>query len=231
MNEASDGEPRGTGKERVFVWDAPVRLFHWALVALLIGLVITAEGLDDAIELHAKLGLATLALVLFRVAWGMVGGSYARFGQFLRGPRAVAAYARTLIDRKPHFVAGHNPLGGWMVVLLLTALTTQAILGLFANDDVLFDGPLAYLVSKETSDRLTGLHADLYHALLVLVGLHVVAVIAHKLVKGDNLVPAMFTGYKRLPQGVQARDGTAGGLLRAVVLLAACGGFVWWLGG
>lgn len=204
---------------RVFVWDVPVRLFHWTLLALMIALFITAEILDDAIELHAILGRAALVLVLFRLLWGITGSSYARFSQFMRGPVTVMEYVRSMLARKSEFIAGHNPLGGWMVIVLLAAILVQASLGLFANDDVLFDGPLAYLVTKDTSDFITGLHQDMFYALLVLVGLHVAAVIWHKLFKCENLLPAMFTGYKELPSGVQAENARGGSVLLAVVLL------------
>ncbi len=204
----------------VFVWDISVRLFHWILVALIVALFITAEVLDDTIELHAILGRVVIVLVLFRVLWGIVGSSYARFAQFLRGPKAVLAYARSLLAREHMFIAGHNPLGGWMVVVLLAVVLTQAVLGLFANDDVLFDGPLSYLVSKDTSDLLTGLHKELFDILLVLVGLHIAAVIWHKLFKGENLLTPMFSGSKELPPGVDAENARGGSLLLALVLLA-----------
>ncbi|WP_428634011.1 cytochrome b/b6 domain-containing protein, partial [Sedimenticola sp.] len=129
--------------------------------------------------------------------------------------------------RQTHYEAGHNPMGGWMVIALLLLVLTQAILGLFANDDIMFDGPLAYLVSKETSDLLTGLHKDLFHILLILVGLHIAAVIWHRLLKGDNLLLPMLTGYKPLPNDTNAADMQGGGLLRAAALLAICGGTVY----
>ncbi len=203
---------------RVIVWDVPVRLFHWTLVALMIALVITANVPIDVIELHAKMGFAALALVVFRLLWGFVGSSYARFSQFVRGPGAVIAYARSLLIRQDEFVAGHNPLGGWMVIVLLLTVILQVILGLFSNDDVFFEGPLAYLVSKDVSDYMTWLHGLMFNLLLVLVVLHVSAVIWHKLFRGENLISAMFSGYKELPPGVQAEDVRGGGVLLALVL-------------
>ena len=216
-----------TSQNRVLVWDAPVRLFHWTQLALFVSLFVTAEVLDDKIELHAKLGLILLALALFRLLWGIVGSSYARFSQFLKGPRTVLAYLPSLFSRQAHFEAGHNPLGGWMVITLLLLVLVQAALGLFSNDDIMFDGPLTYLISKETSDLLTGLHEDMFHVILILAGLHVAAVIWHKLFKDDNLLPAMITGYKQLPNGVNAKDMQGGGLLRALVLLLLCSAVVY----
>ncbi len=216
-------------RNRVFVWDISVRIFHWTLVTLIIALFVTAEVLDGAIDLHATLGRAALVLILFRLLWGFVGSSYALFSQFVCGPGTVIAYVRSLLAKQYEFSAGHNPLGGWMVIALMVVVAAQATLGLFANDDVMFDGPLAYLVAKETSDLLTGLHEDLFNILMVLVGLHVAAVIWHKLFKGENLIPAMFIGYKELPAGVDAENARGGGILLALVLLAVSAAVVYWV--
>jgi len=226
MEQQSGKTPATT---RILVWDIPVRLFHWSQLALFISLFITAEVLDDTIDLHAKLGLVLLALVLFRLLWGITGSSYARFSQFLKGPRTVFGYLPSLFSRRPHFEAGHNPLGGWMVLVLLLLVLAQSILGLFANDDILFEGPLAYLVSKETSDLMTGLHEDVFHILLILAGVHVAAVIWHKLFKGDNLLSAMFTGYKELPPEAAATPANGGGIIRALLWLGISASVVYWL--
>lgn len=220
---------RAAAPRRVFVWDLPVRLFHWALVALLVTLYVTAEVMDGAIETHALAGYGVLTLVLFRLVWGFIGGTYARFRDFLHGPGSALRYGRALLGTAPSFTAGHNPLGGWMVVALLVALLGQASLGLFSNDDILFDGPLRRLVSKETSDFLTGLHEQLFFVILALVGLHVAAVIFHKVRKGENLTPAMFTGFKEVPPGMEAEDGRPGSNLLAAVVLTACAGLVYLL--
>jgi cytochrome b len=229
MKNDTDANPASNEASRVFVWDIFIRLFHWTLLALMIALFITGEILDDAIELHAKLGLAVLALILFRLMWGFLGSNYARFGQFVRGPAAVIGYARALFTGQAGFWVGHNPLGGWMVVVLLLTILAQSLLGLFANDDILFEGPLAHLVSKETSDLITGLHEDVFHALLVFIGLHVSAVFGYKIFKGDNLVPPMLTGHKQLPPGTKAEDAQGGSIIRALTLLMISAALVYWL--
>lgn len=208
--------------QHIRVWDLPVRLFHWSLVGLMVTLFITAEILDDAIEVHALAGYAVLALVLFRILWGFVGNSRARFTDFVRGPGAVLRYSLAFFRGRGEYHAGHNPLGGWMAVALLAMVLLQASIGLFTNDDILFEGPLAGLVSKDTSDWLTGLHEDVFHVLLVLVALHVSAVVLHRLVQGENLVIAMFTGRKELPAGASASDAEGGNPLLAAILLALC---------
>lgn len=217
-----------TNAKRLLVWEPPVRLFHWTLVILFIALFVSIEVMDN-MDRHAQLGYAALALILFRLIWGFVGGTYARFGNFLHGPGKVLRYSKTLPDAEAENIAGHNPLGGWMVIVLLLGLLAQAGLGLFGNDDILFDGPLSNLVSKETSDLFTELHEELFHILLILVGLHIAAVLYHRVRKGENLILAMFTGYKTLPADSDAAPSRGGKSWLAAVLLALCGGAVYLL--
>ncbi len=184
-----------TGAERggLRVWDLPVRLFHWTLLAGLAALYAT-QALGK-MDLHARIGEAVLALVLFRLLWGVIGSQTARFTDFVGGGRTVLAYLRQ--GRSPS--AGHNPLGGWMIVALLGGLLLQAGLGLFSNDDILFEGPLAHLVSDGTSSLLTHWHVLLFKILAGLAALHVAAVLAHWLGKGENLILPMLTGHKPWP--------------------------------
>lgn len=215
--------------QRVRVWDVPVRLFHWTLVVLIVTLYITAEVLDDAIQLHALAGYTVLTLVLFRILWGFFGNSRARFTDFVRGPGTVLRYALGVLHGHHEFHVGHNPLGGWMVVAMLAVLLLQTGLGLFSNDDITFEGPLAHWVSKDTSDWLTGMHEVVFFILLVMVILHILAVVLHRFVYRDDLVVAMLTGRKDIPAGVSATDATGGNPLLAVLLLAVCAGVVWLL--
>jgi cytochrome b len=183
----------------VKVWDAPVRLFHWALVLLVVVMYVTAKLQGDWMTWHMRSGYAILALVFFRVLWGFLGSSTARFSSFMAGPGACLRFGKSLLARKPAAFASHNPLGGWMVLVLLLALLVQAGTGLFANDDIATEGPLAALVSKALSDRLTSVHHWNFDLLLILTGLHVAAVLYHWGFLKENLIAAMFTGVKRLP--------------------------------
>ena len=183
----------------VKVWDVPVRLFHWLLVLLVAFQYLSAKMKGDWMTWHMYSGYAILALVLFRVLWGFAGSSTARFSTFVAGPAACLEFAKKVLSRAPAPYASHNPLGGWMVVVLLLALVVQAGTGLFANDDIATEGPLANLVSKELSDRLTLVHYWNFNLLLLLVGLHIAAVLYHWGVLKENLIGAMFTGVKRLP--------------------------------
>ena len=182
------------------VWDLGVRVFHWVLVVLLVALWATAESEGDWMGVHRWLGTAVLALVVARLIWGFIGSETARFAKFLKGPRAVIGYFREWRRQGDESLrAGHNPAGGWSVVLLLALLLLQAVTGLFSNDDIFFEGPLSSLVSKALSDRLTGIHHLLFNALLAAVALHVLAVIAYWIFKRNNLVLPMILGRKRLP--------------------------------
>jgi cytochrome b len=210
-------------RREIRVWDAPVRLVHWTQGALVALSVATGLTGGNALRLHRLSGYAILALVLFRWTWGFAGSHHARFATFLRGPRAVGAFLRDTVALRRPLHAGHNPLAGWMTVALLAALLVQGGTGLFANDDIFFEGPLAELVSKDVSDRLASVHRTNARVLLALVAMHVGAVVLHLVVERQNLLAAMFTGRKRWPEGVAAPDPGPERPLRAVALfLAAC---------
>ena len=213
----------------VRVWDLPIRLFHWILVALVLLSFVTGQIGGNALEFHELSGFTILTLVLFRILWGIVGSTYARFSGFVRGFEPARAYARTLLRGRPSFYPGHNPLGGWMILALLLCLLIQASTGLFANDDVMLEGPLAKLVSKATSDLLTRLHKINFYILLALVALHVFAALYYLWAKRENLVTPLFTGRKRLPEGERAEELRGGPLWLAALVLTACGLAVWLL--
>ena len=179
---------------RHFVWDWPVRLFHWLLVVLLGVSWWSAEsdGLD-AMQWHYIAGYSILTLLVFRIVWGFIGGSTARFGDFLRGPGAVLAYLRG--GASP--TSGHNPLGGWSVLLMLVLLVTQVALGLFAIDvDGIEAGPLSHLVSFDAARSAAEWHEVAFKVLQVVVVLHVLAILWYALAKRTDLVRPMVTGYR-----------------------------------
>jgi cytochrome b len=204
------------------VWDLPTRLFHWALVLLVALSWWTAETGQN--NLHLWFGYGVLFLLFFRIGWGVAGSSTARFSSFVRGPRAVVEYVRNRF-RWP--LAGHAPLGALSVLALLALLLVQVGTGLFAMDeDGLFGGSLAYLVSVGTSGMLTELHEELFDWLLVLIGLHVAAILLYRLALGRNLLGPMITGKADLPRGMEPmRPATP--LVAAVCTLAALAATVW----
>ncbi len=202
------------------VWDPIVRLVHWALVLLLAVLVATGLAGGEWLAWHMRAGETMLAMVLFRIAWGFAGSRNARFRAFVRGPRAVGRYARALRHRAHALHATHNPLGAWMVVALLTMLLLQCSLGLFTNDDLLSEGPLARFVAKDLSDLLSSLHRRGWWILLVLAGVHVGAVASYYVLLRDNLVRPMITGRKRLPAEIAVQGSHDWSPARAAVLFA-----------
>ena len=220
---AEPQQDNGKNVVPTLVWDIPVRFFHWALV-LLIGFS-WLSGEMEWMEWHLYSGYAVLALVLFRVIWGFVGSTHARFSDFIYGPGALIAYVRTLPSRTAAKFAGHNPLGGISVVLILLCVLVQTGTGLFSNDDILTEGPLYKHITKELSDWLTTIHKYNFNVLLALIAVHVGAVFYYLLYKSENLIKPMFTGRKHLPAG--AAPATMRGTLLALVLLAACAGGVW----
>lgn len=189
----SDNEIRPGAGPGIRIWDAPTRLFHWALVALLGFSWWSAEVHE--MEWHRWSGLTVLALVAFRLVWGLVGGSTARFASFLRGPGAVLGYIRS---RGAWTGTGHNPLGGWSVVALLLVLVGQVSAGLFAVDvDGIESGPLSYLVDFEQGRAAAELHETVFNLLLALAVLHVLAVLFYLVVRKRNLISPMVTGKAR----------------------------------
>lgn len=187
------------------VWDIPVRLFHWTLVILLIVLYISGE--NSEMEIHLYAGLAVLTLVLFRVMWGFVGGEFARFRSFIAGPRAILNYLAHLPSRHPSHALGHNPVGGWSVLLMLFFLTVQGVTGLFANEDVFFTtGPLAGWVEESCSDTLTSLHKLNFNILLALIVLHIGAAMFYLVYKRENLIHPMLSGLKKVPAEIAPKQ-------------------------
>jgi|SRR5579862_1456970 len=219
-----------TGSVSRRVWDAPVRLTHWAMVLLLIVLVASALIGGDAMDWHVRAGEAMLALVVFRIVWGFLGSRYARFSSFVRGPARVLTYARSIV-RPPHqFHIGHNPLGGWMVIILLLALLVQAGTGLFSNDDVLTEGPLVRFITKDLSDAISSIHRKNAWIVVALACLHIGAVLFYLLALRENLIRPMIAGAKDVPSAyvsaahdAQSRNGLA------ALLFAVCVCAVWFL--
>jgi cytochrome b len=213
----------------VAVWDRAVRVVHWLFVVLLVVLIATGLAGDDWLVWHMRAGYSMLTLVLFRVLWGFCGSRNARFRVFLRGPRAVGRYARSLARRAREVHATHNPLGAWMVVALLGALLAQCVLGLFTNDDVLYEGPLARHITKALSDALSSLHRRGWWVIVALACVHIGAVAAYYVLLRDNLMRPMFSGRKRLPSSHADPSSASASMGRAAGLLALCALGVWWL--
>jgi cytochrome b len=163
-----------------------------------------------------------LALLVFRVIWGFVGSLPSRFRDFVKGPTAVRRYAIALVKGTPARYLGHNPLGGWSVLAMLLVILLQACLGLFANDDIITEGPLYLWVSKQTSDWLTKVHKSNPYGIMVLTAVHLLAVLFHFVVKRENLLTPMITGIKHWTGSDAAPTIAPIWLAAAVAVVSAC---------
>jgi len=176
------------------VWDLPTRLFHWVLVPLIAFSWWSAK--NEHLDWHLWSGYGIMSLLVFRLLWGFVGSSTARFSSFVRGPKAVLAYVR---DMRGWRAIGHSPLGALSVLALLGLLILQVVTGLLnSDDDGMAEGPLAALVSSDLSDAAHDLHELLFEALWILIILHVAAILFYRLFLGKKLVGPMITGRAAL---------------------------------
>lgn len=203
------------------VWDLPLRIFHWLLALCVLAAIVTGEIGGNLIDWHGRIGVLIMGLLVFRIIWGFVGPTHARFASFFPTPAKIAAYLKGRWQG-----LGHNPLGALSVFALLGVLATLVGAGLFANDDIAFQGPLFSLVSKSLSDKLSGVHAWAFNVLAVLLVLHIAAIIYYARVKKHNLVVPMLTGKVAVPKD-QAGSVVKAGALRFVVALAFAGVVVW----
>jgi len=186
----------------VRVWDAPTRLFHWAIVAL-IGLSWLSVSVDW-MGIHFWSGYTILSLLVYRLIWGLAGSETARFNRFLKSPAAALRHLAHLHRREPDTEIGHNAAGGWMVLVMLAMLAVQVGTGLCANDDAFLEGPLFRYVGKVWSDRLTRVHGFNFTLIQIAVVAHVLAIFAYAVLKRHDLVRPMITGRKFLPVGTRA---------------------------
>lgn len=191
---AADGAAPMSGAR---VWDLPTRVFHWLLAIGVTFSWITGTLEVDDFDIHMMSGYCILGLLMFRLVWGLVGSGPSRFKAFVKGPGSVMRYAAGMRRRSPSHWPGHNPLGGWSVVAMLVVLLATITAGLFSDDEVLYQGPLAAMVSVDTRATATGIHHLLTNVVLLLVALHVTALAYYAVWKRENLVTAMFTGRSR----------------------------------
>lgn len=201
------------------VWDLPLRLFHWLLVLSVIAAVGSVK--TGNMFVHEKAGITVAGLVVFRLVWGLVGSRHARFSRFVRGPLAVAAYIRKRLGGDRAYHPGHAPTGGWATVLMLAVLAGMASLGLMANDDVLYQGPLASWAG-DFSGTATTLHHIGERFVIAVVVLHLLALLAYRVLLGINLLPPMIHGGEdNGPDGGSDSGTSTAYQVSGVVLLAA----------
>lgn len=240
--------------EQQRIWDLPTRLFHWSLVICIVFAWWSAEYGD--LLWHKRCGYVLLTLILFRILWGFVGSTTSRFSDFVRGPKAVIQYALTLFQKKspatpsdnsshtPHI--GHNPLGGWSVIILLLMILGQICLGLIAEDvDGLDSGPLAHLVSYDVGRWAAKTHETIFDILVIIIGIHIAAAFFYLFYKKTNLITPMITGKLSDSETASTSSSTDSNinsdinthskpvtfapLWLALLLLAISGTAVWWM--
>ncbi len=212
------------------VWDWPLRLWHWLFAIAVTGAWITGQwGGFDWRQWHFWFGQSAIGLLIFRILWGLVGPRHARFASFLTGPRRLLAYLKSLPRRDAPESAGHSPLGAVAVVVLLSVLTAQAGAGLFISDDILYEGPWYGAVSSDTAKLASRIHHQLAWPVGALLGLHLAAILAYRLFKGQRLTRAMITGRKpadRVPESAAIAHSRS---LLALILIALVVALTWWL--
>lgn len=212
---------------KVRVWDLPTRIFHWALVAGVLGLAISGTIGGNAMIWHFRFGYAVLTLLLFRIVWGLVGGRWSRFGAFIYSPQSVYNYLKG--RGKAEHSVGHSPIGAGSVFAMLGILLAQVGSGLLSDDEIAFAGPLTRFVSNATVSLATNYHKNIGKwIVLALVLLHIAAIVFY-LWRKHNLVGAMLHGDKELVTRVAPSRDDAASRSAALVVLAACAGAVYWI--
>ncbi|MGZ0079797.1 cytochrome b/b6 domain-containing protein [Methylomonas sp. YC3] len=215
-------------KVEVHIWDWPLRLFHWLLVIAVAGAYATGKLGGNLTDWHARFGSLILGLLVFRLIWGFIGTTHARFASFFPTFSRLVEYVKGEWQG-----VGHNPAGAIAIIALLAVLSFLAVTGLFANDDIAFEGPLFHSIDKELSDKLSGWHIYAVNILLGLVAVHVSAIVLYQRLKKTNLVGAMLTGKKQLPRSLAPSPIKPVGPFRFVITLLISVTVVWgvWSGG
>jgi len=167
---------------RILVWDVPTRVFHWFLVLSFTGAFLTADS-ERTRDIHVLFGYILLGLLAFRLIWGFIGTRYARFGSFMFGPGEVAAYLKSLVERKPAHYVGHNPAGSVAIWLLLILGLASVVSGVLVYEEI-------------GGDVLEEMHDVVSYAMLAVVAVHILGVLVSSLMHRENLVLSMITGLK-----------------------------------
>lgn len=212
------------------VWDWPLRLWHWLFALAVAGAWISGEwGGFDWRQWHLWFGQAAVGLLIFRILWGFVGPRHARFAQFLPRVSQLVAYLKTLPRQDAPESAGHNPLGAVAVVVVLGVLAVHSASGLFISDDILYEGPWFFAVSKDTADLASSIHHRLAWPIGVLIGLHLAAIVFYRFYKRQRLTRAMITGRKPAERITESDAIPGSRTWLALLLIVLVAAFTWWL--
>jgi len=187
-------------KKIIRVWDLPIRLFHWLLVLCIIGSFISVNLGGNAMEWHAYFGYSVLTLLIFRITWGFVGSQHARFSSFLPNREKILNH----LQGKAPSVLGHNPLAAISVFALLLVLSVQVFTGLFVDDEIAFQGPLAKYVPNWLVSILSEIHGGNQVVIYTLITIHIAAIIYYKKFRGEDLITPMISGDKEIDPSEEA---------------------------
>lgn len=183
-------------EQAIKVWDPVVRIFHWTLVVAFFIAYVTE---DDLMNLHVWAGYIVLGLVVTRILWGLIGTRYARFSDFIYSPQTVFRYLKDVFTLKAKRYIGHNPAGGWMIVLLILSLIITSVSGLIVYGTEENAGPLVSYVSffpHWLAEAFEEVHEFFANFTLFLVFVHVGGVIVESFLHGENLIRSMWNGRK-----------------------------------
>lgn len=212
----------------VRIWDLPTRFFHWALFVCVVGLIITGNVGGSLMPWHFRLGYCVMTLLLFRFVWGLIGGKWSRFASFIYSPGTLIAYLKG--QGRPEHSAGHNPLGAGSVFALLGFLALQVGTGLISDDEITNQGPLSRFVSNARVSLATWWHKDVGKwVIAALIVLHIAAIVFYLYKKKENLIRPMIDGDKQMAQAIEPSKDTVGSRVAALIVLAVCGAFVYWV--
>jgi cytochrome b len=183
-------------QESIKVWDLPLRIFHWLLVA---GFFIAYLTEDELLTVHVWAGYLVFGLLLFRLVWGFIGNDYARFSNFLYSPVKSVIYVKDVIALKAKRYLGHNPAGAAMIMLLLLSLLMTSITGFAVYGADQGAGPLANIIGSTNEELWEEVHEFFANFTLLLVFIHIAGVIVESFIHRENLAKAMWNGYKKSP--------------------------------
>lgn len=208
------------------VWDLPVRLFHWLLVAGIGGLWYTGEtGYENT---HMKIGYCIIGLLIFRVLWAIFGTKHSRIASFFPTPKSLVSSVKGLFDKDAAYYVGHNPLGAVSAIVMLVLVGLQAVTGLFTKGEIWY-GPYTSALSSSLVKKLDGIHHVNFNYILIAAGVHIFAIFFYLFYKKQNLITPMITGKKKedvVPEGSQISGSR---IWLAIVLAVLVAAFTYWL--